>query len=613
MGSGNNMAQAIIDKTDLDFVLFEQFEIDRLHEYERFSDYNKKVIEMVVKEARHLAVKELLPTSKIGDEKGCRFENGMVLLPNEFKQVWKLLAEGEWLVPNADPDWGGQGMPRSVALAAKDYLNGANMALTMIGGLSHGAAHVIEAFGTAEQKQLYLEKIISGEWAVTMQITESESGSDLSRITTLAEPIGDGTYRITGSKIFITGGDHNLTDNIVHLVLARIKGAPEGSSGLSLFVVPGVHVDKNGNLGMKNDIACTGIEEKMGLHGSPTCAMSLGSKGNCIGTLLGEENKGLAAMFSMMNDARLLVGSQGHACASSAFLHALDYAQNRIQGTLPQSENGDASGGCMAIIEHPDVKRMLMIMKTYTQGIRSILFYIARCQDKSEVVPDPETRREYRDLVDFLIPIGKGYVTDRAVEVCDLAIQIFGGYGYTCEYPVEQLYRDVRVTTIYEGTNGIQSLDLLNRKLTLKKGRLFESVIKRIEQTIELAGQKEELSDLATAFEKMVSQLKEVVRQLTSLPKTPRNDLKLRSVSVDFLQVTGDVVMAWMLLWRAVTAINLKQKSKNKNRLDLLEGQVCCARFFIKNLGPVTLGRMAAILDGSDAVLDIPDGALKNR
>jgi alkylation response protein AidB-like acyl-CoA dehydrogenase len=607
------MAQAIIDQTDLDFVLFEQFKIDRLREYEQFADYNRKVIEMVVKEARHLAVKEVLPTSKIGDEKGCRFENGIVLLPKAFKQVWKLLAEGEWFVPNADPDWGGQGMPKSVALAAKDYLNGANMALTMIGGLSHGAAHVLEAFGTSEQKQLYLEKIISGEWAVSMHITESESGSDLSRITTMAEPCGDGTYRITGAKIFITGGDHNLTDNIIHLVLARIKGAPEGSRGLSLFLAPGIHVDENGSLGKKNDIVCTGIEEKMGLHGSPTCSMSFGSRGNCIATLVGEKNKGLFAMFSMMNDARLLVGSQGHACASSAFLHALDYAQKRLQGALPHSGSDDIPSDCVAIIEHPDVKRMLLIMKTYTQGIRSILFYIARCQDKEQVVPDPETKQEYRDLVDFLIPIGKGYVTDRAVEVCDLAIQIFGGYGYSCEYPVEQLYRDARITTIYEGTNGIQSLDLLNRKLTLKNGRLFKIIIKRIELTIELACRQESLSSLAMAFEKIVSRFKTLAQQLTSRPKNSRNDLKLRSVAVDFLHVTGDVVMGWMLLWRAVTAIEQQQVTKNRNRQDFLEGQIFCARFFIENMGPITLGRMASILNGGDAVLDIPDGALKSR
>ncbi|MFA5906966.1 MAG: acyl-CoA dehydrogenase family protein, partial [Desulfobacula sp.] len=518
------MAQMIIDTTDLEFVLFEQFRIDRLQEFEPFSDYNRKTIEMVVREARRLAVKEILPTSKIGDTRGCRFENGNVLLPPEFKQVWELLSKGEWLVPDADPARGGQGMPRSVALAARDFFNGANMALTMIAGLSQGAVHVIETFGTARQKKLFLKKIISGEWAVSMQITESESGSDLGRINTLAEPCPDGTYRISGSKVFITGGDHNLTDNIIHLVLARVKGAPDGSRGLSFFIVPGIHVDESGLLGRKNDLTCTGIEEKMGLHGSPTCSMALGGSGNCIGTLVGEENKGLAVMFSMMNDARLLVGSQGHACSSSAYLYALEYAKTRRQGTLPGAPGDRADTEPVAIIGHPDVKRMLLTMKSYTQGIRSILLYIARCQDKALAIP--EKRQEYQDLVDILIPVGKGYVTDRALEVCDMAIQVFGGYGYTSEYPVEQIYRDARITTIYEGTNGIQSLDLVLRKLTLHNGRLFNALIRRMEQTIKMADCEPALSGVTMAFEVLVSDLKVAVTRLSSMEDTLEADLK---------------------------------------------------------------------------------------
>lgn len=602
------MAQAILDNTDLDFVLFEQFKIDKLSEFDKFADFNKKVIKMVVKEARNLAVKEILPTSKIGDQTGCRFEKGSVLLPDEFKQVWNLLSEGEWLVPDATPEWGGQGMPKSVALAAKDYLNGANIALFMIAGLSHGASHAIEKFGTPEQKKIYLEKIISGEWATAMDITESEAGSDLSGISTIAESNGDGTYSLTGSKIFITGGDHNLTDNIVHLVLARIKGAPEGSRGLSLFLVPSVHVDENGKLGEKNDIACTGIEEKMGLHGSPTCSISLGSSGKCIGTLVGEENKGLLAMFSMMNDARLLVGSQGHASASSAYLHALEYARTRIQGILPGADKNP-----VAIIEHPDVKRMLLTMKAYTEGIRSILFYIARCQDKEQVIEDEKEKEICRDLVDFLIPIGKGYVTDRALEVCDMAIQVFGGYGYTCEYPVEQIYRDVRISTIYEGTNGIQAIDLIGRKLTMKNGRLFNTLINQIKDTIDRAKTVDALSSPAMKLETMASNLEDIAGYITGLAATPEKAYQVGSLAALFLHVTGDVVLAWMLLWRAAVAQELLESTSKKKQVVFYQGQIHTARFFIETMGPITLGRMRAITESSDVLAAMSSDAFGGR
>jgi alkylation response protein AidB-like acyl-CoA dehydrogenase len=514
------------------------------------------------------------------------------------------MAEGEWLVPDADTELGGQNMPQSVALAAMDFFNGANMALTMIGILSHGAAHVIRTYGTQDQKKKFLKKIISGEWAVSMQITEPEAGSDLNRISTKAEPVGDGTYRITGNKVFITGGDHNLTDNIIHLVLARLDKAPEGSRGLSLFIVPNVHVDETGQLGCKNDIICTGIEEKMGLHGSPTCSMSLGSKGNCIGTLVGEENKGLSAMFSMMNDARLMVGSQGHACASSAFLYALDYARTRVQGT-------DISGNPVPIIEHPDIKRMLLTMKTFTQGMRSILFYIAWCRDMERVVDNPEEKRDYRDLVDLLIPVGKGYVTDRALEVCTMAIQIYGGYGYTREYPVEQLYRDVRITTIYEGTNGIQANDLINRKLIIGNGRLVKTLFNRIEHTVNLCANHQTLSSLIMSYEKMYAWFKDLVHKLTEEPRYKEVPLLRGAVASEFLHITGDVVMGWMLLWRA--AVALEKIEKGIGRKKILSGHLHCARFFFENIQPITLGRISSIIEGGNTVLEMEIDLFGNR
>lgn len=607
------MAQAILDRADIDFLLFEKFKLQELSKTDKYSDFNRKVIEMIISEARNLAIKEILPTSKIGDKQGCRFKNGEVELPSEFHRVWDLLRSGEWFVPTADEKWGGQGMPKSVALAARDYLNGANIALFMIVGLSHGAGFVIEQFGTKTQKELYLKKINSGEWSTAMHITESESGSDLSRISTTAEPRPDGTYSMSGSKIFITGGHHNLTENIIHLVLARIKDAPEGSQGLSLFLVPDRHLDDKGSPGKKNDIACTGIEEKMGLHGSPTCSMSFGSKGECIGTLLGEENKGLYAMFSMMNDARLLVGSQGHASASSSYLYALNYARTRAQGSIPGVDQGNVGNNQILIIDHPDVRRMLLTMKAYTEGIRSILFYIAFCQDQKELSTDENEKETFQNLIDFLIPVGKGYVTDRAVEVCDMAIQVFGGYGYTNEYPVEQILRDVRITTIYEGTNGIQAIDLFNRKLVMKKGRLYKTLINQVEKTIAEARELDSLNPQAKKFETMVTEFKKVVIQMSKPPQQSTDILKARSLSGPFLHVTGDVIIAWMLLWRSVVAQKQLDKAPQKKRKAFYQGQLESARFFIENIGPVTMGRMISIMESGDAVLNISNDAFGGR
>ncbi len=607
------MAQYIIDRSDLDFVLFEKLKVQTLSNTDEFSDFNQKVIEMVVTEARNLAIKEIMPTSKIGDIQGCRFENEEVILPEEFKHVWKLLRLGDWFVPTAKEEWGGQNMPKSVALAARDYINGANIALFMIAGLNHGAGSVIERYGTKEQKNLYLKKINSGKWATAMHITESESGSDLSQISTMAVPKSDGTYSLSGSKIFITGAHHNLTENIIHLVLARIKDAPKGSQGLSLFLVPGYHVNDKGECGKKNGIVCTGIEEKMGLHGSPTCSVSLGSTQECLGTLLGEKNKGLSAMFSMMNDARLLVGSQGHASASSSYLLALNYARTRVQGSIPGIEQANRNNNQIPIIDHPDVRRMLLTMKAYTEGMRSILFYIAFCQDQKKVTNDESEKETFQNLIDFLIPIGKGYVTDRAVEVCDMAIQVFGGYGYTKEYPVEQILRDVRITTIYEGTNGIQAIDLFNRKLTMKKGQLYKTLINRIERTIDEAKKTDSLSLLAVKFDEMVQKFQKIAHQMSRPPEHSADILKVRSLSGQFLHVTGDVILAWMLLWRAHVAQKQLDKTTQKKRKDFYQGQIESARFFIENLGPVTVGRMNSIMDSGDAVLTISTNAFGGR
>ena len=308
------MAQVIADRRDVDFVLHEQLQVGDLSKHEIFAEFNKKVIDMVITEARNLAVKEILPTLKIGDEEGCKYANSEVTTPDEFKRAWELLAEGEWMALTQDPEMGGQGMPATLAQAATNYFTGGNMALMLCIALSQGAARLVEAFGTEEQVSTYLENMYTGKWTGTMLLTEADAGSDLGALTTSAVKNPDGSYSLTGNKIFISSGEHDLTENIIHPVLARIEGAPQGSRGISLFLVPKFFVNEDGSLGDRNDVYCTGIEEKMGIHGSPTCSMALGSKGNCNGWLLGEENKGLSQMFLMMNEERLMAGGQGLAC-----------------------------------------------------------------------------------------------------------------------------------------------------------------------------------------------------------------------------------------------------------------------------------------------------------
>ncbi len=405
------MAQLVVERRDVDFVLHEQLEVEKFSKHEKFADFNRKTVDLIVSEARSLAIKEMLPALKIGDEEGCRFENGTVTVPEAFQRLYELLREGEWIAMCDDPQWGGQGMPTTVSLAAMNYFDGANYPFMLHTILLHGAAKLVETFGTEKQKALYLKKMLSGQWGGTMLLTEPEAGSDVGALTTSAVKNDDGTYTITGSKIFISSGENDLVENIVHPVLARIEGAPAGTDGISLFLVPKICVNDDGSLGEPNDVVCTGIEEKMGIHGSPTCSLTLGGKGNCRGTLLGKENKGMRAMFVMMNEARLEVGMQGLGCASASYLNALAYARERIQGRSLQATSKEAPA--VPIIQHPDVRRMLLSMKAYTEGMRSIIYYIGWCEDQIRTSSDADVKQKYQGLIDVLTPIGKGYVTDK--------------------------------------------------------------------------------------------------------------------------------------------------------------------------------------------------------
>ena len=605
------MAQVIADRRDVDFVLHEQLDVGALSDHDKYAEFNKKTIDLIISEARNLAIKEIWPTFKEGDEQGCRFENGQVTVPGCFQRAYDLFVEGEWLAMPEDPEYGGQGMPRTVALAAGDYFNGANYAFMMYAGLTHGAALLVEAFGTERQKQLFLKNMFTGKWTGTMLLTEPEAGSDVGNLTTTAVKNDDGTYSITGSKIFISAGEHDLVENIVHPVLARIEGAPAGTKGISLFLVPKYRVNDDGSLGEFNDVVCTGIEHKMGIHGNSTCSLTLGGKGNCVGELLGEENKGMRAMFLMMNEARLLVGMQGFCCASASYMNAVNYARERIQGkNLLQMMDTDAP--VVPIIQHPDVRRMLISMKSYVEGMRSLLYYAGYLSDQMAVTDDEAQQVRLQGMLDLLIPICKGYVTDKSFEVCSTGVQVYGGYGFIKEYPQEQLLRDCRITMIYEGTNGIQAMDLLGRKLGMNKGKPIMDLMEEIHKIIAQAKAIDSLSTYAGKLEKALNRLGEVAMHLGATAMSPKV-MSAFAFAHPFMDASGDVVLAWMLLWRGVVAAVKLEKGAKKKDKPFYEGQIKSLEYFVQAVLPITMGKMDAIMATCDAAVEISEDAFGGK
>ncbi|MGM0788090.1 MAG: acyl-CoA dehydrogenase, partial [Thermodesulfobacteriota bacterium] len=473
-------------------------------------------------------------------------------------------------------------------------------------GLTHGAGRLVQTFGTDRQKNLFLKNLYTCKWTGTMLLTEPVAGSDVGRLETKAIPQGDGTYKIQGQKIFISSGEHDLAENIVHPVLARIEGAPAGTKGISLFLVPKYRVNEDGSLGEFNDVNCVGIEEKMGIHGNATATLSLGDKDQCVGELLGEENKGMRAMFLMMNEARLLVGMQGFATATASYIEAVNYAKERLQGRhLTKMMEKDAPA--VPIIQHPDVRRMLLTMKAYVEAMRSVLYYTAWCEDRAETTDDEQEKEKRHDLIDLLIPIAKGYVTDRSFDVCNFGMQVFGGYGYTNEYPQEQLMRDCRITQIYEGTNGIQAMDLMGRKLGMKKGKLVMDLMGEINSTIAEAKEREKVKPHAEALEQALNRLGEAAMHLGKNAMSEKI-MEAFGYSYPFMEVCGDVVMAWMLVWRAAIAEKALEKAKKKD-VAFYEGQIKSAQFFCNTVLPTTHGKINAIMAMDGAAVEIDEAS----
>jgi alkylation response protein AidB-like acyl-CoA dehydrogenase len=600
------MAQLIADRRDIDFVLYEQMNAGDLAREEKFSGFNKKTFDMVISEARNFGLKEILPTRVDGDRIGVRLENGQVKVPESYHRVHQLLLEGEWTSLMEDPELGGQGLPHIVSRAAAEYLVGGNGSAVGYGNMGHGTGKMIELYGTQTQKDLFLKKLYTGHWGGTMLLTEPNAGSDVGALTTTARKNPDGTYSLTGTKIFITNGDHDLSENIIHPVLARVEEAPEGTRGISIFIVPKIWVAADGSLAESNDVVCTGTEEKMGIHGSATCTLALGGKGQCRGLLLGEENQGMRIMFHMMNEARLDVGFQGLMAGSNAYLYALDYARQRLQGRdLGAGRNAEAQ---VPIIRHPDVRRMLMWMKAHVEGMRSLIYYVCGLFDRMACTTDPGVKAQCNAMAELLTPVVKAYCSERGFEVCVQAIQVFGGYGYCREYPVEQLARDCKIASIYEGTNGIQAMDLLGRKLGLRQGQVFAALLTEIQRIVAQAAEMNGLSTLAAETDRTLKRFAETASHIGQAAVSPAFKTAYAHAH-PFLEVTGDVIMAWMLLWRAVRAAERLAKDAPKKDAAFYQGQIKSAEFFIETVLPVTLGKMESIVKASPAAVDIAEAS----
>lgn len=599
------MAQQLADRRDQDFVIWEQMNSQEIIKHPKFKEFNRKTCEMVMNEARSLAIKEVHPTMKDGDEIGVTFENGSVRVPESYHRPFRLMIEGEWNNLGVEPEMGGQGAPGFLATAAAEYFMAANWSLACYTTMGNGTAHMIHAFGTQEQKDKYVKKLTSGQWGGTMLLTEAGAGSDVGALETTAVKNPDGTYSLSGSKIFITNGEHDLMDNIIHPVLARIEGDPPGTKGISLFLVPKYFVNEDGSLGGRNDINCSGVEEKHGIHGSCTASMTLGDKGGCIGFLLGEERKGMKIMFDMINGARMATGLQGLTYASAAYLLAVNYARERLQGR--DLENfADHAAASVPIINHPDVRRNLLWMKSYVSGMRSFFYYMTTCRSKAQIAESAEEAEANGDIFNMLSPIVKDYLAVKGHEVCIQAIQVYGGAGYTKDYLPEQYARDCKIASIYEGCSGIQAMDLLARKIGAKKGAVFMQFLGEINKTVAEAKAVDGLKELAASLEKAVNKLGETSMQLGK--QATSADFKVAFAhSLPFLYACGDTIMAWMLLWRAVVASEKLGNGAKKKDTAFYQGELKTAEFFIQTELPQTMGRMEAIGSGCKAAIEIGD------
>ncbi|EFI60301.1 MULTISPECIES: acyl-CoA dehydrogenase C-terminal domain-containing protein [Comamonas] len=588
---------------DMQFLMHEVFKVTETYQQiPKYAEVDADTINAVVEEAGKFAANVTFPLNISGDEEGCTLnkETHEVTTPKGFKQAYAQFIEGGWPALSCDPEYGGQGLPFVLNSALYEMLNSANQAWTMYPGLSHGAYEALHAYGTPEQKKTYLGKLTSGEWTGTMCLTEPHCGTDLGLLRTKAEPLADGSYRVTGNKIFISAGEHDFTSNIVHLVLARLPDAPVGSKGISLFVVPKFKVKADGSLGERNPIFCGALEHKMGIHGNATAQINIDG---AIGTLVGEPNKGLQAMFVMMNAARLGVGNQSLGLTEVAYQNALAYAKDRLQmrslsGVKAKDKPADP------IIVHPDVRRMLLTAKAYAEGGRALSTFCGLLLDKELHHPDEKVRKDSGELVALLTPIVKAFITDNGWTATTLSQQVFGGHGFIKEWGMEQFVRDARINMIYEGTNGIQALDLLGRKILGNQGATLKKFGKLIAQLVEEEGVNEKMSEFITPIAMLGEQMTKFTTEIGF--KGMQNPDEVGAAAVDYLRVAGHLVFGYLFARMAQVAL---REIAAGNADPFYQGKLQTARFYFAKLFPETATLMRTARAGSQSLMD-SDAAL---
>ena len=606
------MAEYKVDMRDIRFVLFEQLGIQKLAESEKFGEQGDEVWDAILEESLKVATGVLSPINGPGDHHGCTFEAGNVRSAPGFKEAYDAFVGGGWVSLMGSPDLGGMGLPYSVTAAATEMFVGACASFYFTPGLTAAAASLIEHLGSEEQKQLFVPPMTAGEWAGTMCLTEPQAGSAVGDVRSVAIKQDDGSYLVSGNKIFISQGDHDLTDQIIHLVLARTPGAPPGTKGLSLFIVPKLKINADGSVGGPNDVRCTGIEEKMGIHASATCSLSFGDDGTCQGWIIGAEGEGMRHMFHMMNEARIAVGIQGVAMGNAAYQLALAYAKERIQGSDVRKFK-DPEAPRVPIIEHPNVRRMLMECKALSEGIRSLVFRTAYESDRAETAATQEERDHAMSFVELMTPIVKAYGSEAGLRTTDIAIQVLGGYGYIKEYGVEQLLRDCKIASIYEGTNSIQAMDLIGRKVPRKGGRDMMDVLSRIDKFCKAHKEHADLGAEMGALAKAKDALGAATMFLGGYQMKGDFQYPIQ-VSKQYLEMFGDVVTAWMLLEQgviahekggALIAEDPARTVESHPDVRFYDGKVKTAQFFVRQVLPRALGNAARIQSKDRTALDI--------
>ncbi|HKU44108.1 MAG TPA: acyl-CoA dehydrogenase [Polyangiales bacterium] len=609
------MAQAVnryrADLREFEFVLFEQLKLQELLGKPPFEAWGVDEVKMVLPEVYRFACEVSGPLNQVGDQIGCKLVDGQVKTPEGFREAWKRLHEAGWNTLSAEAEHGGQGAPRTLGSVVTELISGSNTSFQMYGGLTLGAAELIMSFGTEQQKHQFVSRMLDGTFAGTMCLTEPHAGSDVGDCSTSAVKNADGSYNIKGTKIFISGGDHDLASNIVHMVLARIQGAPKGTKGLSLFIVPKYWLNADGSVGAFNDVVTASIEHKMGIVGSSTCVLSFGENDSCRGYLCGTlEHQGIAQMFQMMNGARILVGVQGVAAASSAYLNALQYAKERKQGSSLAAMK-DPNAPRVPIIEHPDVRRMLLDMKARVEGIRLLGLTLTSHIDRAEAAAasDPDRAAYHKGQVDLLTPIFKSYATDQGFQVAATAIQTYGGAGFLKDHPVEQYCRDAKIFSIYEGTNHIQALDLVGRKLRQAGGKPALDFLGEVQRFIEQHSAHPRLASGVAELSKVHAAAGQVFGKLLEWGKAGKADITALSAN-RVLELMAELTVAWLLLEGAVIAHQRSSElAEGQPDHAFYAGKCHAALYYALNVLPGALSKAEILAKEDRSALDIPEAA----